>query len=122
MAAPLPGFRRDDLVTIRRAAGSADGELDWNRTDGIARPPSDELLVSLGAGDWVAYDFVVSSPSRFEIVVESKPMPAVSVDGTGLGVEGATEQLTAGRHVVRLTGLSDETIVRSIEVTPAAGR
>ena len=122
MAAPLPGFRRDDLVTIRRAAGSADGELDWNRTDGIARPPSDELLVTLGPDDWVAYDFVVSSPSRFEIVVESKPMPAVSVDGTGLGVEGVTEQLTAGRHVVRLTGLSDGTTVRSVEVSPLAGR
>src|SRR5260370_2138760 len=55
---PLPGFRRDDLVTIRRAAGSADGELDWNRTDGIARPSSDEMLVSLGAVDCVAYDLV----------------------------------------------------------------
>jgi hypothetical protein len=121
-AVPLPAFRSDDLVTIRRAAGSANGELDWNRTDGIARPSSDELLVSLGAGDWVAYDFVISSPSRLEIVVDSNPIAAVSIDGTVLTVEGATDQLTAGRHVVRLTGLSAETIVRSIEVSPVAGR
>ncbi len=117
----MPGFRSDDRVTIRRAAGSANGELDWNRTDGIARPSSDELLVSLGAGDWVAYDFVVRSPSRFEIVVKSNAIAAVPIDGTVLGVEGATDQLTAGRHVVRLTGLSEETIVRSIEVSPLAG-
>jgi hypothetical protein len=84
--------------------------------------------VSLGAGDWVAYEIVVSSSSRFQIVVASKPPSLhISIDGTPIDVEGATEatvrgtthQLVAGRHVVRLTGLSSETLVRSIEVAPA---
>ena len=135
-AVPLPGFRSDDLVTILRAGGIEGGELDWNRTDGIGRATADELLVSLGAGDWVAYDIVVPSPARFRIAVALKPTGTaapqraaldISIDGTALDVEdpndatvsGTTDQLTAGRHVVRLTGVSSETIVRSIEVGPA---
>ena len=128
-AVPLRAFRSDDLVTIRRAGGVENGELGWNRTAGLARAAGDELLVILGAGDWVAYDFVAQSPSRFEIVVASEPMTAISVDGAGLAVEsphdafvtGTTGRLGAGRHVVRLTGLSGETLLRSIEVSPSAG-
>jgi hypothetical protein len=84
--------------------------------------------VRLGPGDWVAYDIVVSSSSRFQIVVALQP-PAldISIDGTSIDVEsaaeatvrGTTHQLDPGRHVVRLTGLATETLVRSIEVAPA---
>jgi len=122
---PLPAFRSDDLVTIRRAGGTDAGELDWSRTP---RRTADGLLVGLGPGDWVAYDIVVPSSSRFQIVVASKP-PALDIliDGTLIEVErtaeatvrGTTPQLDAGRHVVRLTGLSRETLVQSIEVAPA---
>lgn len=138
-AVPLPGFRTDDLVTIRRANGIEYGELDWNRTDGVARAAADELLVSLRAGDWVAYDLAVSSPSRFQIAVELKPTEAasrnglaidISIDGTRVVVEdrgdaavrGTTDQLSAGRHVLRLTGLLGDSLVRWIEVTPTDGR
>ncbi len=151
-AVPLPGFRSDDLVTIRRANGVEYGELDWNRTDGIARAAADELLVSLRAGDWVAYDIVVPSPGRFHVVVALKPGGAaqvsISIDGTsplagevglasppsgevarsaggGIGaaetVTVTTGELTAGRHVIRLTGLSGDALVRWIEIVPAYG-
>ena len=36
-------------------------------------------------------------------------------------VTGTTAQLTAGRHVVRLTGLSSDSLVRWIDVVPAHG-
>src|SRR5258708_31779591 len=93
-AVPLPGFRSDDLVTIRHANGVEYGELDWKRTDGIARAAAEELLVNLRAGDWVAYDIVVRSPGRFQIVVALKPdgatahkTLAISVDGAAIGAE-----------------------------------
>jgi endoglucanase len=138
-AVTMPGFRSDDLVTIRPAGVIVDGEVDWNRTDGISRAAADELLVSLGPGDWVAYDIVVAAPSRFQIVVALKPAgeaerpgPALdlSIDGTRIAVEdpdqatlkGTTGQLTAGRHDVRLTGRLREALVRSIEVAPAPER
>jgi hypothetical protein len=127
---PLSAFRSDDLVTIRRADGVHDGELDWNRTG----KDGDELLVSLGAGDWVAYDIVVPSPSRYRIAAALQPADAgrgpaveISIDGSSVDVEeegestvqGTTGTLTAGRHLVRLTGLLRETLVRWVEVRPA---
>jgi hypothetical protein len=134
-AVPLRNFRSDDSVTIRRGREVDDGELDWNRTDGLLRSAADELLVSLRAGDWVAYDFVVSSPSRLQILVTLEAAGAsvfqgraldISIDGAAQGVEvpddssvtTTTEELGAGRHVVQLTGRWSETLVRSIEVTP----
>jgi hypothetical protein len=135
-AVPLPGFRSDDLVTIRRANGVEYGELDWNRTDGIARAAADELLVSLRAGDWVAYDIVILSPGRFQIAVALKPdgrearhALAISIDGAAVVAEdpgpatvrATTGELAPGRHVVRLTGLLSDTLVRWIDVIPANG-
>jgi hypothetical protein len=128
-AVPLPGFRADDLVTIRRANG-----VEY----GIARAAADELLVSLRDGDWVAYEIEVRSPSRFQIDVALEPAEIatrnglavdISVDGTRIEVEdpgeatvrGTTEELSAGRHVVRLTGLSGDALVRWIEVVPEHG-
>jgi endoglucanase len=138
-AVPLPGFRTDDLVTIRRANGIEYGDLDWNRTDGVARAAADELLVSLHSGDWVAYDIAVRSPSRFQIAVALKHEDGgsrnglavdISIDGAGVAVKdsgdatlrGTTGELSAGRHVVRLTGLSGDSLVRWIELIPAVGR
>jgi hypothetical protein len=121
----LPTFRSDDLVTIRRAGGTDGREPDWSRTP---RATADGLLVGLGPGDWVAYDIVVSSSSRFQIVVTSEPpVLEISIDGTRIDldesaegvVRGTTPRLNEGRHVVRLTGLLRETLIRSIEVAPA---
>lgn len=136
-AVPLRGFRSDDLVTIRHASGTEPSELEWRHATGAARAIDDELLVSLGIGDWVAYDIVITSPIRLQVIVALKLAPAmelghpaldISIDGIALEVDiaadattvrAATSQLAAGQHVVRLTGLARETLVRSIEVTLA---
>src|SRR5260370_17112909 len=59
----------------------------------------------------------------------SLPTVEISVDGKTLATEVAaesvgatTDQLDAGRHVLRLTARSGETLVRSITVVPAPGR
>jgi hypothetical protein len=130
-AIPLAGFRSDDLVTIRQANGRGPGSLEWSHAAAAAQSPND-LLVSLGTGDWVAYDVTVPSSSRYQVVAELKARGAldISIDGSPVKVEAAgdgtvratTGRLTAGRHVVRLTGLSPETLVRSVEVSLADGR
>lgn len=137
-AVPLRDFRSDDLVTIHRSSGGEGGDLDWNHT-GVERPAGDELLVGLGAGDWVAYDIAVSAPSRYRIVASVQPAGAVShpgspvgisIDGTPVDVEaaglhlvsGTTHLLFAGPHVIRVTALLGATLVSSIEVIAVAGR
>ncbi len=108
-------------MTIRHAVGSDGKELDWSHNGGVARAIADELVVSLGAGEWVAYDFEVPSTSRYLIVVALKGDGAVSLAVDGSPVEGLTDQLTPGRHVVRLTGLAPETLVGAIEIRSADG-
>jgi hypothetical protein len=121
-AVPLPAFRNDDRVTIRHADGSDGKELDWSHNGGVARASNDELLVSLGAGEWVAYDFEVPSTSSYLIVAVLEGDGAVSLTVDGSPVENVTDQLTPGRHVVRVTGLGPETLVGAVEISPAAGR
>ena len=109
-------------MTIRHADGSDGKELDWSHNGGVARAIADEILVSLGAGEWVAYDFEVQSTSRYLIVAVMKGHGAVSLSVDGSPVEGVTDRLTPGRHVVRLTGLGTETLVGAVEISPADGR
>src|SRR5260370_15889486 len=112
-ALPLRGFREDDSVTIRRAGAAVD-EIGWNH-NGAALPAADELLVSLGAGDWVAYDIpaLVRSPYHLTAAAaaadgSSLPTVEISVDGKTLATDGAAESVgattgprDAGRHVHR---------------------
>ena len=121
-AVPLPAFRNDDRVTIRHADGSDGKELDWSHNSGVARASNGELLVSLGAGEWVAYDFEAPSTSRYLIVAALEGDGAVSITVDGSPVENVTDQLAPGRHVVRVTGLGPETLVGAVEISPAAGR
>jgi hypothetical protein len=134
---PLPGFRSDDLVTIRHAGGSKNGELDWHHTRGAEHVLDEELVVSVGPGEWISYDIEIAEPASIDLVValggsrESEvghPALEIAVDGDGLRVEAAgggdvrattKGPLAAGRHVVRLTGLAEESLVRSIDVTLA---
>ena len=130
-ATPLPDFRSDDRVTIRHASGTNDGELHWNHTIDVRQSAEEGLVVSLGAGDWVAYDLETTNAMELEFLIESpdgRPAIALSVDGMSLEVEPSTPgkvcavtkgPLPRGRHVLRLTGGAEETLVRWIEVTPA---
>ena len=125
-AAPLPAFRTDDQVTIRRARGRKHGELDWSHSVEFTQSAEEDLVVSLGAGDWVAYDFETREPTALQFVIESadgRPAIEVAVDGVPLRVDDASAAvsgpLSAGRHALRLTGAGRETLVRSIDVTPA---
>jgi len=120
-AIPMPAFRNDDLVTIRHADGSDRTELDWSHDGGVARGIADDFLVSLGPGEWVAYEFEVQSTSRYVIVAALKG-GAVSLSVDSTPVERVTHQLTPGRHAVRVTGLGPETLVGAVEISPAAGR
>jgi endoglucanase len=119
---PLPTFRSDDLVTIRRLGGIDGSELDWTHNGADARAVADGLLVSLGPGDWVAYDIEVRSPSRYRIVAVLKGGETARISVDGAPVEGITDRLAAGRHVVRVIGLAPETLVRSVEISPEGGR
>jgi endoglucanase len=126
-ATPLPGFRSDDGVTIRHAQGRQDGELDWNHAAGVTRSAEQDLVVRLGAGDWVAYELQTTDSTPLRFVIESangRPAIEVAVDGVALQLEEQTATsgpLPAGRHVLRLTGGGPETLLRSIEVRPGMG-
>ncbi len=136
-AVPLRGFRGDDMVTIRHASGIEPREFDWHHTTGAARAVDDELVVSLGTGDWVNYALELTSPTRLDLIVALKgggarnlgrPALDISVDDATLEGAAAGDETTvrattngilaAGNHVIRLTGLAPETFVRSIEAIP----
>jgi endoglucanase len=131
-AAPLPGFRSDDRVTIRRPVHADHGELNWNHTIGVTRSAEAELVVSLREGDWIAYDFETKEPMPLGFEIASTDGHAairVSVDGVALDVELVTPgkaratsrgPLPSGRHTLRLIGGAREALVRSIEVTPVS--
>jgi aryl-phospho-beta-D-glucosidase BglC (GH1 family) len=128
-ASPLAGFRSDDKVTIRDARGNG-SELDWNHAAGPGRSAEQELLVSLGSGDWVAYEVEVTEPAPLAFLIMSndgRPTVELSVDEVPIQVEGAVAgqvrgttsgPLAAGRHIVRLTARRDDTLIGSIQVTP----
>jgi endoglucanase len=137
-AVPLPDFRKDDLVTIRHASDLEPQALEWHYTAGAALTAEEGLIVSLGKGDWVAYDIATTAAAQLQLSVALKPVPAMTVDPQALdiSVDGAdqevdpaadgllaratTSRLEAGRHVLRLTGCAPETLVHSIEVTDVA--
>ena len=97
-ATPLSSFRSDDQVTIQ---GSE--PVNWHHSGGAPRTAAEELLVSLGPGDWVAYDFTPLANGN----------PSIEVDVQS----GAVKTSVEGR-TVRVTGLAPQTLVRRIEVTP----
>ena len=136
-ALPLQAFRGDDRVTIRHATGIEPRELDWHHTTGAAAAGDDELVVSMGSGDWVAYALELASPTRLDLVIALKavetmkpgsPALDISIDDAALEPAVTADETTvrattngvvpAGNHVIRLTGRAPETLVRSIEAVP----
>jgi endoglucanase len=129
-AKPLAGFRSDDHVTIQPTSGRNAGDLDWRHSlDGIGSA-EDGLAVSLGDGEWVAYDFEIAEPTAVEFEIASADGQLaieVSVDGVAL-VEDAVAagsvcvatkgSLAAGSHVVRITGGARRSLVRAIDIRP----
>jgi len=121
-AAPLAGFRGDDVVTIRSIAD----EPDFHHTDGSPRSPGDSLSVSLDEGDWVAYEVNLAAPTRLTVRVglaESAAV-AIAVDdeelavGDNVVVATTARVVRAGRHAVRVTSRSQRAVFDWLEVTP----
>jgi len=129
-AVPLRSFRSDDQVTIRSVGGDDPAEIDFHYTHGVPRAPEDMLLVRLGLGDWVAYEFETVEPARLAVTVavagagvgqvvltvddeQADPLP--EADGTSLrfGTAGVVEP---GRHTLRVTGQTAETMLRFLHI------
>jgi endoglucanase len=129
-ASPLPGFRSDDLVTVRNGNGAAPETLRFEYVDnGLARGAADELVVELAVGDWVAYEVNVAQQTALAVKVATGaavPMSiGVSVDGSvvpldhhGDGMyEGAGHPVAPGRHVVRVDCSAGRVAIRYLEFT-----
>lgn len=136
-ARPLRGFRSDDQVSIRLRSGVEEPlELDFQHTTGAPRAVEDELVVRLTPGDWIEYTFETVEPTRLDLAVALAdqlpgahgPSPiAIAIDGHPVGddhltADGATtrtrthDEISAGRHALRITGRSPETLLRFIEI------
>jgi endoglucanase len=142
-ALPLSGFRSDDSVTIRDATGAQPSKLDFHHTSGEPPSPEHELVVCLRAGDWVAYDIGLAVPGRLDItaqigVRQKGAAHAANEDGPALDIivdderaelqasddqdlvrATTSSQVAAGRHVVRIAGRAQETLLHWIEVLPS---
>jgi endoglucanase len=142
-AVPLQGFRSDDSVTIRDATGARPSEVDFHHPNGAPSPPENELVVSLSAGDWVAYDVVLAVAGHLDVAVRiggrqksalnrgnrDLPWLDIVVDDAKAELQASgddhvvlattTLPIAAGRHAVRVVGRAEETLLHWIEVSPA---
>jgi endoglucanase len=142
-AVALSGFRSNDSVTIQEATGARPSELDFHHTSGEPFSPEHELLVCLRAGDWAAYDVGLAAPGRLDLAVQlgagqkgagnasngDQPAPDIIVDDEWAELQASDDEqlirattsspLAAGRHVVRIVGRADETLLRWIDVFPS---
>jgi len=142
-ALPLSGFRSDDSVTIRDATGARPSTLDFHYTAGASSSPEHELLVCLSAGDWVAYEIALAVPGRLDIAVQigagqkatdraangDRPALDIIVDDERAELQAIDDEhvirattsspVASGRHVVRIVGRAQETLLRWMEVLPS---
>ena len=132
-AVPLRGFRGDDAVTIRLAAGGEEpGELGFHDVGGAHRPESETFVVALAPGDWVVYSFDTLEPKRLGVTVAllgddraTVAAPAIAIDDAPVNVLSTagmtihaetTDILPAGQHTLRITGGAAETLLRYIQI------
>ncbi len=142
-ALALSGFRSNDSVTIQDATGARPSELDFHHTSGEPFSPEHELLVCLRAGDWVAYDVGLAVPGRLELAVQiragqkgaaraangNRPALDIMVDDERAEPKAIDDEhlirattsspVAAGRHLVRIVGRGEETLLHWIEVFPS---
>jgi endoglucanase len=126
--ATLDGFRSDDLVTIRDAAGSVPHQLNFDHAEGVPNSSNDGLVVNLGPRDWVAYEVNVAEAAKLDVVVASlagTSQLAVSIDGVQiearLSADGflrgtSASAVAAGRHSVRIECTAGVAAIRWLEV------
>jgi hypothetical protein len=133
-AQPLDGFRNDDQVTIIRTDGGQ-GDIPFDHSDTPGRDASG-LEVVLGSGDWLDYSVAVAVPSRVSLEIALEPDDLVHgeplillFDGVVVDsvfkdghVRGTTdEEISAGRHLVRIEGRVANTVISSVSVSPSGG-
>jgi endoglucanase len=124
-ATTLDEFRSDDLVTIRH---ETDSVPSFAYADRGSAASDDGLVVSLGAGDWVAYDVdvaratklvvhVAGVTSALGVSIDGEPVP---VEATGDGLRGTSAQtVSPGWHVVRVECVGRDATIRWLDVTCA---
>ncbi|MGH8889678.1 MAG: glycoside hydrolase family 5 protein [Acidothermaceae bacterium] len=62
-AAPLPGFRSDDEVTLECANGDDPDAPSFHHNNGALRGDDEHIVVRLLPGDWITYDVEISVAS-----------------------------------------------------------
>jgi hypothetical protein len=116
--------------------------VDFHHTSGEPFSPEHELLVCLRAGDWVAYDIGLAAPGRLDLAVQlgvgqkgassaangDQPALDIIVDGERAEPQAIDDEhlirattrspVAAGRHVVRIVGRAEKTLLHSVEVFP----
>ena len=135
-ATPLPGYRRDDQVSLECDNLDADGAPTFGHNHGQPRLPQDEIVVRLAPHDWVAYEVELTSASVVDIVVAadlgrapSRVPLAISFaderladvavrDGFVVGSTGA--KAGAGRHHLKVEAGPNPVVVRWIDVAVRA--
>jgi endoglucanase len=142
-ARPLVEFRSDDSVTIQDATGARPSRLDFHHPSGAPSPPEEELLVCLGAGDWVAYDITLAVAGHLDVAVQigvgqpgadsvasgGPPALDIVIDGEKAELQASDDEhvvrattsspVDAGRHVVQVVGRAPETLLRWMWVLPS---
>jgi len=117
---PLKGFRADDAVTVRFAAGDEPDRLPFGHMLGAEREPHETFDVVLQAGDWLTYDVNVTHADAFDLIVvaTSAGRPILWVDGhavdlredpvSGQAWQASLVALGAGRHELRIGAANAE--------------
>ncbi|MGW2515242.1 cellulase family glycosylhydrolase [Streptomyces scopuliridis] len=106
---PLPYFRSDDSVTVRRRDGSPK-KVDFSRG------AQAEFVVELDPGDWVTYEVNIDRPARLEISVRATGHVVARLDDMEILADGAGAggPLPAGRHKLRVTAVTPTALSAAI--------
>ncbi len=81
-AAPLPGFRSDDQVTLSCGVLDDDGSPPFAHNNGAPRRDDELIVALLQPGDWLAYDVTTraAAPMRVTLCLAAEPSSAATQD------------------------------------------